>query len=72
MKRILRRHNRKAVLVTLKSGVAFRGVLYEIDSEAIELWSAGLVEANGSDRQPTPVDGALVFLRTEIAYLQFV
>lgn len=71
MKRILRQHLRRNVLVTLKSGVAFGGVLFEADSEAFVLRNAALLEAAGNDRVPTPVDGEMVVLRADIAYLQF-
>ena len=72
MKRIVREHLRRSVLVSLKSGEAFQGVLYEADSEAVVLRNATALEAgNGTDRRATPVDGELLILRPDIAYMQF-
>lgn len=72
VRHIIRQHLRKAVLVTLKTGEGFRGVLFDADRDALVLRNAGVVEANGSDRVATPVDGELVILRHDVAYLQFV
>lgn len=71
MKHILRKCLRHRVIVTLKSGAAFGGILYEADSEAFVLKEATALEANGSDRRAVPVDGALVLLRQDIDYCQF-
>lgn len=72
MKRIIRAHVRRSVLVTLKTGEGFQGVLFDADSEAFVLRNCGLVEAGGSDRVPVPVDGELLIQRRDVAYLQFV
>lgn len=71
MNRVLRNHLRHTTIVTLKSGAAFRGVLYLVDKEAFVLRNCELVEA-GSDRIPVAVDGELVILRPDVHYLQFV
>jgi small nuclear ribonucleoprotein (snRNP)-like protein len=68
---ILKKCLRHRVIVTLKSGAAFGGVLYEADSEAIVLKEASVLEASGTDRHPVPADGSIVVLRAEIDYLQF-
>lgn len=67
MKHIIRQHTRRAVLVTLKTGETFQGVLFEADAESLVLRDASLV-ANGAR---VPVDGALLVLRPDIAYMQF-
>jgi small nuclear ribonucleoprotein (snRNP)-like protein len=68
---ILKKCLRHRVIVTLKSGAAFGGVLYEADTEAIVLKDATVLEANGSDRNPVPADGSIVVLRAEIDFMQF-
>lgn len=71
MKRLIREHLRRKVVVTLKSGDAFEGVLFAADSEALVLRNATVLEAGGTDRVPVPVDGELLLLRPDVAYLQF-
>ena len=67
---ILRQKTHQAVVVTLKSGETFRGVVYQHDRHGLELRHAGIVEAR-SDAQILPADGG-VFLRWEnVAYCQF-
>lgn len=71
MKRLIREHTRRKVIVTLKTGEGFGGVLFSADSEAVILREAVLLDAGGTDRVPTPIDGELLVLRPDIAYLQF-
>jgi small nuclear ribonucleoprotein (snRNP)-like protein len=71
VKRLIREHLRKRVIVTLKTGEAFGGVLFSADSEALVLREAVLLEASGTDRAPQSVDGELLVLRADLAYLQF-
>lgn len=67
MRHLLRNRLRHRVVVTLKSGSAFKGVLYEADSEALVLREA---EQINDSRGPVPVDGELVVLRADLDYLQ--
>jgi small nuclear ribonucleoprotein (snRNP)-like protein len=67
---ILKKCLRHRVIVTLKSGMAFGGILYEQDTEALVLKEASLLEANGTDRVHTPADGAIVILRADVDYVQ--
>lgn len=69
--RIVRNHRRKSVLVTLKSGEAFRGVLFDADRDAMVLRSAHTIIGDGTDRLPVGIDGELVILRPDVAYMQF-
>ena len=68
---VLKRCLRHRVIVTLKSGAAFGGVLYEADTEAIVLKDAAVLEANGTDRNPVPADGSIVILRGDVDFMQF-
>ena len=71
MKFIVKNHMRRKVVVTLNTGEGFGGVLFSADSEAIVLRDAVLLDGNGTDRTASPVDGELLVLRPQIAYLQF-
>lgn len=71
MKHLLKKCVRHRVIVTLKTGEAFGGILFEADSECLVLKEAALLEANGTDRIPTKADGSVVILRPDVAYLQF-
>ena len=66
---VLRRCLRERVLVTLKSGEGFEGVLYRADRRSWELVQAKAVAAgqNGAD---VPVDGALIIPASNVAYAQ--
>lgn len=71
VKFILKRCVKHRVIVTLKSGAAFGGILYEADPEAFVLKEATVLEDNGTDRRPVPADGVIVVLRADVDYLQF-
>ena len=62
---IIARHVRRAVVVSLKSGESFRGALEDADHDALVLVNAG--SADGK-----PVDGGLLILRGDIAYVQLL
>jgi len=69
VKRLLRLRIHKRVLVSLKSGESFAGVLYDADSEAFVLRNAealGVAERGA----PLPVDGEVVILRADVAFVQ--
>ena len=68
---VLNRRLRSRVLVTLKSGEAFDGVLWEADSTAYVLRNASLASPS-TDPTPTTttVDGELVVLVADVAYMQ--
>lgn len=57
---------RKEVVVTLKSGSAFRGLLAAADRDAVVLVSATFVKA----AEAVPVDGEVIVLRADIDFLQ--
>lgn len=55
------------VILTLKSGDGYRGVLFEVDRHAVVLRNA---EALNPDGSRLVVDGELIVLRADVAYLQ--
>lgn len=55
------------VIVTLKSGDGYRGVLFEVDRHALVLRNC---EALNPDGTRLTVDGELVVLRPDVAILQ--
>lgn len=57
---------RERVIVTLKSGVAFGGVLYEADAHTLTLREA---EAFGG-KETVPVDGEVIVLFRDVDYVQ--
>ena len=67
--RILSSRFRERVLVTLKTGESFDGVLYSADSHALVLRN---VEAVGMGERKTnlPVDGEVIVLLPDVAWLQ--
>lgn len=68
MRHVLRRRRLKRVIVTLKSGRAFDGVLWEHDAEAWVLRNAEAIGANPTDR--VSVDGEVVLMVGEIDFTQ--
>lgn len=67
--RLLRARVRSRVIVTLHSGEAIAGVLWEADRQAWVLREAQAIGA-GEDRGHLPVDGELVLLADQIRYAQ--
>lgn len=67
--RIVRGLVRRQALVTLKSGAVFSGVLWDADRESLVLRGT---EAVSPGQEPNvSVDGELLILRPDVAYLQF-
>lgn len=69
-KQTLRSRRRRRVLVTLKSGESFAGVLAEADAAAVVLREAVAVAA-GPRGDDAVVDGELLVLTPDVAYVQF-
>lgn len=57
------------VVVTLKSGDAFSGVLFEADGGALVLRDAAALGA-GQEGVNVPLDGELLMLLADVLYLQ--
>lgn len=56
-------------MVTTKDGAAFSGVLYSYDKSALVLRNAAAVGA-GEDKTDLPLDGELIVLLADVAFLQ--
>ena len=69
MRRVLRTRRRRRVLVTLHSGEAFDGVLFDADTQALVLRNASQVGV-ANRGTPVPVDGEVLVLLEDVAYLQ--
>lgn len=67
--RLLRDRLRRRVIVTLHSGDAFRGVLFEADRDVWVLREAEALGV-GENRSNLLVDGELLVLAVDIAYVQ--
>ena len=67
--RLLRRRARQVVVVTLKSGLAFRGVLFDVDGRSFVLRNALALE-QGEGRTHIPVDGEVVMSRSDVEFWQ--
>lgn len=66
---LLTSSRRRRVLVTLKTGEAFSGVLFSVDRDAVLLREVTAV-AYGPKSEDVPVGGEVLILRADIAYLQ--
>ncbi len=60
---------RSRVIVTLKSGDAFDGVLWSNDRRALVLRGASAVAA-GERRENLPLDGEVIVLLSDVAFMQ--
>ncbi len=67
--RILRSRLRERVVLTLKSGAAFAGILYSCDARSLVLREAAAV---GVAERGTglPPDGEVIVLMPDVAYIQ--
>jgi small nuclear ribonucleoprotein (snRNP)-like protein len=66
--RLVRHRMREKVIVTMKSGEAFMGVLTDADGRSFVLRDAKAL--TDSSARPVPVDGELVLDRAQIDYMQ--
>lgn len=60
---------RRRVIVTLKSGDAFGGVLYAADRDVLVLREAQAL-SYGPRSEHLPVEGEALILRSDVAYMQ--
>lgn len=67
MRHLFRQRLRKSVIVTLKDGSAFAGVLFDVDPELIIMRNTASVGDHG---ERVAVDGEVLLPRTEIAFIQ--
>lgn len=67
--KLLRDRLRRRVIVTLHTGEAWGGVLFAADPQVWVLREATAIGA-GEDRTNLPVDGELLLLAVDIAYVQ--
>lgn len=66
--RLLRRRARETVVVTMRSGATYKGVLFEADGRSLVLRNAEAWGHNGDGH--TPVDGELLLARGDVEFLQ--
>lgn len=66
---LLRKRLKTRLLVTLKSGDVFDGVLFAVDRSCWVLRNATAVGA-GRDGAPVPLDGEVVLLTADVAFAQ--
>ena len=67
--KVFRSRLRDQVLVTTHNGSTFSGVLWECDDKALVLRNAAAVGA-GPDKSNLPLDGEIVILLFDVAYIQ--
>lgn len=67
--RILTSRFRERVIVTTKGGESFGGVLYSADDKALVLREANAIGA-GEHSTDLPLDGELIVLLPDVAYIQ--
>ncbi len=67
--RVISSRLRERVIVTLKTGESFAGVLFSHDKQALVLREANALGA-GENRADLRLDGELIVLLTDVAYLQ--
>lgn len=67
--RILPSRFRESVVVTTKDGVSFAGILFAADRSSLVVRKAEAVGA-GENRTNLPLDGELILLLADVAYIQ--
>lgn len=66
---VLRSRVREQIVATTKSGDSFAGILYASDRHSLVLRQAVAVGA-GENRTDLPLDGELILLLADIAFIQ--
>lgn len=69
MRRILNTRLRHKVIITLKDGSSFSGVLFDADRDAFVLRNAEAHDPNPRSAA-VPVDGEVLVLRADVSYMQ--
>lgn len=69
MTNILKSRLRERFLVTTKDGAVFEGLLYASDRKALVLRDAQAMGA-AEDKSDVPLDGEIIVLLSDVAYLQ--
>lgn len=69
MRHVLRRRRLNRIIVTLKSGSSFSGILWMHDRDALVLRQSTALNV-APDQSEVGVDGELILLRSEIDYVQ--
>lgn len=67
--RVLTSRLRDRVIVTTKTGDSFSGILYSHDDKALVLRETQALGA-GERRTDLPIDGELIVLMADVAYIQ--
>ena len=67
--RVLTSRFRERVLVTTKTGDSFGGILYSCDGKALVLRDAAAV-GMGERKADLPLDGEIIVLLPDVAYIQ--
>lgn len=67
--RVLTSRFRERVILTTKTGETFAGLLYSCDKSALVLRQCAAVGA-GENQTDLPLDGELIVLLADVAYLQ--
>lgn len=67
--RVLNSRLRERFLVTTKDGAAFSGLLYSHDDRTLVLRNAEAIGAN-EDKTNVPLDGEIIVLLSDVAYMQ--
>lgn len=67
--RVLSSRFRERVLVTTKDGATFDGILYSADKAALVLRQAAAV-GQGENKTNLPLDGEIIVLLADVAWLQ--
>lgn len=67
--RVLASRLRHQVIVTTKAGASFTGVLYSHDRQALVLRDTEALRA-GENGTALPLDGELIVLLADVAYIQ--
>lgn len=67
--RVLSSRFRERVVVTTKENASFAGILFSADCHALVLRQAEAVGA-GENRTNLPLDGELILLLADVAYIQ--
>jgi len=68
VRQVVKKRLHYRVIVTLKSGAAFEGVLWEQDREALVLRDTQAIP--GPNQAPVPVDGELLVFVADVEYIQ--
>jgi small nuclear ribonucleoprotein (snRNP)-like protein len=62
----------RQVLINLKSGTSFKGVIFQRKGDYLVLKNAEIIQDRGQAAKKQPVDGEVIIFRADVDFIQVI